>query len=104
MSLLTTNVRVFVMCSPRIPLNYSRSIQYYKKFMLTFKHSFVQAKVYFEPLFGFILAKVDLPKSENQRSVSVLLIRKATLKLGLYNVLTVSLSRGITQNNVELHV
>ena len=61
-------------------------------------------KVYFEPLFGFILAKVDLPKSENQRSVSVLLIRKATLKLGLYNVLTVSLSRGITQNNVELQV
>ena len=31
--------------------------------MLTCKHSFVQAKVYFEPLFGFILAKVDLPKS-----------------------------------------
>ena len=59
-------------------------------------------KVYFEPLFGFILAKVDLPKSENQRSVSVLLIRKATSKLGLYNVLTVSLSRGITQNNIEL--
>ena len=66
--------------------------------MLTCKHSFVQAKVYFEPLFGFILAKVDLPKSENQRSVSVLLIRKATLKLGLYNVLPVLLSIRNTTN------